>query len=289
MTNFTSTTLKDEGNESAGLGALTTCLGYHTNWDPSHVKLSKPPLLSKKWKEKHIQSRVKEKLVNELPKTPFWEARDVYQWEGFWIPSTVIKSAITFRSSFHARNDDIFLASSMKTGTTWLKSLTLCIMQKESHQTHENSHKHDDILIIENPHFHIPTVEATIHSTKDSQIDLYDASTPRLLHTHMPYAVLPDSVKNSACKIVYIARNPKDTLISMWHFFNSVSRPNQDPYPLEKAVDYFCSGIHLYGPFFEHVVEYWQESQKRPEKILFIKYEELKSEPKRQVSRLLSS
>ncbi|KAK6117867.1 hypothetical protein DH2020_048392 [Rehmannia glutinosa] len=169
-----------------------------------------------------------EKLVNELPKTPFWEARDVYQWEGFWIPSTVIKSAITFRSSFHARNDDIFLASSMKTGTTWLKSLTLCIMQKESHQTHENSHKHDDILTIENPHFHIPTVEATIHSTKDSQIDLYDTSAPHLLHTHLPYAVLPDSVKNSACKI----------------------------------------------------------SQKRPQKILFIKYEELKSEPKQQVSKI---
>ncbi|KAK6117860.1 hypothetical protein DH2020_048394 [Rehmannia glutinosa] len=159
-------------------------------------------------------------------------------------------------------------------------------MQKESHQTHENSHKHDDILTIENPHFHIPTVEATIHSTKDSQIDLYDTSAPRLLHTHLPYAVLPDSVKNSACKIVYIARNPKDTLISMWHFFNSVSRPNQDPYPLEKAVDYFCSGIHLYGPFFEHVVEYWQKSQKRPQKILFIKYEELKSEPKQQVSKI---
>ncbi|KAK6121963.1 hypothetical protein DH2020_044292 [Rehmannia glutinosa] len=175
----------------------------------------------------------------------------------------------------------------MKTGTTWLKALSLCIMQNKNYQTgHGNSHEHDDILTMGNPHFHIPTIEGTIYATKAAQVDIYDASTPRLLHTHLPYAVLPDSVKNSACKIVYIARNPKDTLISMWHFFNSIYKPNQDPIPLEKAFDCFCSGVHPFGPFFEHVVEYWKESQKRPRKILFIKYEELKSDPKRHISKI---
>ncbi|KAK6145452.1 hypothetical protein DH2020_022272 [Rehmannia glutinosa] len=224
-----------------------------------------------------------EKLLNELPKACFWEAKEICQWEGFWFLTPLIEPAITFRSTFEARDDDVLLASTMKTGTTWLKALTLCIMQKRSHQ---NSHELDDILTTGNPHFHIPTIEGTIYATKTPPFDIYDASTPRLLHTHLSYAVLPDSIKNSACKIVYIARNPKDTLISMWHFFNSVFKPNQDPIPLEKALDIFCSGVHLYGPFFEHVVEYWQESQKRPQKILFIKYEELKSDPKQYVSKI---
>ncbi|KAI3471016.1 hypothetical protein Pfo_027679 [Paulownia fortunei] len=225
-----------------------------------------------------------EKSLNELPKARFWEAMDISQWEGFWFEPGLVKPAIIFRSNFQAREDDVLLASTMKTGTTWLKSLSLCIMQKDN-QT-PDSHKHNDILTTENPHFHVPTIESTIYSTKPTQVDLYDASAPRLLHTHLPYAVLPDSIKNSGCKVVYIARNPKDTLISMWHFFNSILRPNHDPFPIEKAVDCFCSGVHQYGSFFDHVVEYWQESQKRPHKILFLKYEELKSDPKGQVSKI---
>ncbi|GFP80748.1 cytosolic sulfotransferase 5 [Phtheirospermum japonicum] len=207
---------------------------------------------------------------------------DIFQWEGYWFEPNLINPAIAFRSTFQARDNDVLLASTMKTGTTWLKALSLCIMQNKSstHQNHENPNKHDrDILTTENPHFHVPTIESTIYSTKTLMVDIYG--------THLPYAVLPDSAKNSSeCKIVYIARNPKDTLISMWHFFNKVLRPDRDPFPLEKAVDCFCDGVHQYGPFFDHVIEYWRESQKRPRKILFVKYEELKCDPKGQVSKI---
>ncbi|XP_012847838.1 PREDICTED: cytosolic sulfotransferase 5-like [Erythranthe guttata] len=34
------------------------------------------------------------------------------------------------------------------------------------------------------------------------------------------------------------------------------------------------------------MVEYWAKSKKRPDKILFVKYEELKTEPKRHVSKI---
>ncbi|KAK6145668.1 hypothetical protein DH2020_022488 [Rehmannia glutinosa] len=226
-----------------------------------------------------------EKSLNDLPKARFWEILDICQWEGFWFEPGLVKPAAIFKSNFQARDDDVILASTIKTGTTWLKALSLCIMEKD-HKTFANSHNHDDILTKESPHYYVPTIESMIYSTKTPHVDLYYTSAPRLLHTHLPYAVLPDSVRNSACKIVYIARNPKDTVISMWHFFNSLFGRNQEPFPLDKAVDCFCSGVHLYGPFFEHVVEYWQESQKRPKKILFIKYEELKSDPKGLVSKI---
>ncbi|KAG8363900.1 hypothetical protein BUALT_Bualt19G0070600 [Buddleja alternifolia] len=225
-------------------------------------------------------SNNEDKSLDDLPKARFWEAMDICQWEGFWFEPNLVKPAMTFRSSFHAQDDDVLLASNIKVGTTWLKSLSLCIMQKNNQQLDF------DILTTENPHFHVPTIESTIYSTKPSQVDLYDASSPRLLHTHLPHAVLPSSIKNSGCKIVYMARNPKDTLISMWHFFNSIFRPHQDPFPLEQAVDCFCSGVHQYGSFFDNVLEYWVESKKRPEKILFLKYEEMKSDPKREVMKI---
>lgn len=60
--------------------------------------------------------------------------------------------------------------------------------------------------------------------------------------------------------------------MSLWHFFNSIFRSNQEPYPLERAVEEFCTEVHQYEPYFENVLGYWLESQKRPEKILFLKY-----------------
>ncbi|CAK9188053.1 unnamed protein product [Ilex paraguariensis] len=225
-----------------------------------------------------------EALLQELPRERFWEAMDICKWEGFWFEPGLVKPAMTFRSSFEARCDDVLLASTMKTGTTWLKALCLCIMHNQCSNAEKEG---EDILTKDSPHFHVQTVETTIYATKPHP-DLHSMPSPRLFHSHLPYNLLPDSIKNSDCKIVYIARNPKDTLVSLWHFFNSILRPNQEPFPLEKAVERFCNGVHQYGPFFDHVLQYWLESQKRPQKILFLKYEELKRDPKGQAKRLAS-
>ncbi|KAG5599649.1 hypothetical protein H5410_031019 [Solanum commersonii] len=48
----------------------------------------------------------------------------------------------------------------------------------------------------------------------------------------------------------------------MWHFFNYNGKRLENFSPLEEVVESFCSGVHLYGPFFEHVLEYWEENLK---------------------------
>nr|XP_004235426.1 cytosolic sulfotransferase 5-like [Solanum lycopersicum] len=219
-------------------------------------------------------------LINELPSALFWDAMEIRKWQGFWFEPGLIKCAMKFSSSFQAGNDDVLLASAPKTGTTWLKALCLCIL----HQNH-NIPENEDLLTKDNPQFHVQTVESSIYSTKPTP-DLYSTPSPRLIHSHLPFHFLPNSIINSNCKIVCVARNPKDTLVSLWHFFNSIFRGNQEPYPLEKAVDEFCTGVHQYGPYFENVLGYWLESQKRPEKILFLKYEEMIKDPKEQVRKL---
>ncbi|TMW88458.1 hypothetical protein EJD97_018541 [Solanum chilense] len=219
-------------------------------------------------------------LINELPSALFWDAMEIRKWKGFWFEPGLIKCAMKFSSSFQAGNDDVLLASAPKTGTTWLKALSLCIL----HQNH-NIPENEDLLTKDNPQFHVQTIESSIYATKPTP-DLYSTPSPRLLHTHLPFHFLPNSIINSNCKIVCVARNPKDTLVSLWHFFNSIFRGNQEPYPLEKAVDEFCTGVHQYGPYFENVLGYWLESQKRPEKILFLKYDEMIKDPKEQVRKL---
>lgn len=47
---------------------------------------------------------------------------------------------------------------------------------------------------------------------------------------------------------------------------------------IEEGFDMFCNGIQVAGPFWEHVLGYWKMSLKYPERVLFLKYEDLKED-----------
>ncbi|KAF7091800.1 hypothetical protein CFC21_094355 [Triticum aestivum] len=47
---------------------------------------------------------------------------------------------------------------------------------------------------------------------------------------------------------------------------------------LDKAYCLFCRGLSPYGPFWEHCLEYWKASLATPDKVLFLKYEEIKED-----------
>ncbi|KAL8240771.1 hypothetical protein R6Q59_014126 [Mikania micrantha] len=107
-----------------------------------------------------------------------------------------------------------------------------------------------------------------------------------LISTHLPYASLPESVISSNCKIVYIYRNIKDVIVSQYHFGREALKLSMEDAPFEEAFNDFCKGVSGYGPYWDHVLGYWKASLERPEKILLLKYEDLKSEPKSNVKRL---
>ncbi|KAL3506608.1 hypothetical protein ACH5RR_031990 [Cinchona calisaya] len=58
------------------------------------------------------------------------------------------------------------------------------------------------------------------------------------------------------------------------------------PWPLDLAVDQFYKGTLPFGPYYDHVLGYRKESLERPEKVLFMTYEELKDDPKTHVKKL---
>lgn len=215
-------------------------------------------------------------LLDQLPKISFGDFFTFYNWDGFWYAPRHLETSKLVQTSFVARDDDVILASSLKTGTIWLKALVYCIMGPKIDDFN------DDPLAKNHPAVYIQTLETQTY-VADPNPDLSGLLSPRIFHTHMPYGVLPDSVKNSKCKIVYIVRNPKDTLVSLWHFFKTVKE-----FPFEVLFEAFCSGVHPFGPFFEHALQYWNQSLKQPQKILFLKYEDLKKDPKGQVKKLAS-
>ncbi|CAN1784385.1 Cytosolic sulfotransferase 8 [Linum perenne] len=139
--------------------------------------------------------------------TLFWDAIQMHESDGFWYgPVDVLHSGNAFRENFQpARDDVVVLASMPKAGTTWLKSLCHCILFRDVREE-------DDLLTKMNPFDCVPTVEATLFLGKPRNFPAIDPER-RLFHTHVPYSSLPDSITNDSpgCKLVYMARDPKDT------------------------------------------------------------------------------
>ncbi|KAL7242058.1 hypothetical protein ACSBR1_014602 [Camellia fascicularis] len=79
-------------------------------------------------------------------------------------------------------------------------------------------------------------------------------ASPRLFRTHISYSLLPQSIKTSSCKIVYITRDARDVSVSLWHFMNTKILPEQGPFLFDEAFESFCNGVLLFGRFHEHVL-----------------------------------
>lgn len=58
----------------------------------------------------------------------------------------------------------------------------------------------------------------------DSFDQLDGKASPRVLNTHVPYRWLPQQHLQNGGKIVHVTRNPKDVLVSMFHFMRKMER-----------------------------------------------------------------
>ncbi|XVE56769.1 hypothetical protein DITRI_Ditri04bG0037500 [Diplodiscus trichospermus] len=216
-----------------------------------------------------------------LPVGNGWMTEHLVHYQGFWLgPKAALKGIMWIQDHFKPRPSDIFLATFPKTGTTWLKALTFATINRTRYDFSNHP------LLTTGPHACFPFLDTYIHDTDQSAFTLDAFPSPRFLSTHMPYTLLPDFITSAGCRFVYICRDPKDVLVSTWHFMSKLRPKELPPLSLEEAFELFCQGISHYGPYWDHVLGYWKASLESPEKILFLKYEELKEEPVVMVKRL---
>ncbi|TMW81308.1 hypothetical protein EJD97_010476, partial [Solanum chilense] len=221
------------------------------------------------------------KLLLTLPKERGWRVSHIYNYQGFWAIPKVIQGVIACQQQFQAQDSDIILVTNSKSGTTWLKALLFALVNRVKHPIFEQNHP----LLIKNPHDLVPFLERTLYV--DGQVpDFSSFTTPRLLSTHLPFASLPKSIQDSNTKLVYLCRNFRDTFISTWHFINNSNLEHKNTNSIGRAFDLFCNGISPYGPFWNHVLDYWKASIEKPNKVIFLMYEEIKEQPKIQIKRL---
>ncbi|CAA7049869.1 unnamed protein product [Microthlaspi erraticum] len=214
-------------------------------------------------------------LMSYLPKDRNFFTEHLYQYQGFWYPPNLLEGVLYSQKHFHARDSDIILVSSPKSGTTWLKALAFALVQRQEFQNPLESHP----LLHNNPHSLVPFIEAfNFHTQKDT--------FPRIFSTHIPLGSLPESVQDSSCKIVYCCRNPKDAFVSLWHFMKRLVLKEMVGCTMEEMVRGFCRGSSVYGPFWDHALEYWKESLENPERVFFVMYEEMREKPEEWVMKI---
>ena len=183
------------------------------------------------------------------------------------------------QEQFKAHPSDIVLCSFPKTGTTWLKALSFAIATRKRFGDISTTNP----LLTTVPHECIPFLEADLIQNSDNR----DPELP-LFATHLSYTCLPKSILESRCKIVYICRDPKDTFVSLWHFLDKFlgTRERKQQLCFELEFERFCQGKSSYGPFWDHVLAFWNASLGSPERVLFLKYEDMKKDTLFYIKRL---
>ncbi|KAL0685293.1 hypothetical protein Bca4012_052141 [Brassica carinata] len=188
-------------------------------------------------------------LISTLPSDKDFMGYPLYNYKGCWYYPNTLQAVLDVQAHFRPRKTDIILASLPKGGTTWLKSLVFALVHREKYRENPPIHP----LLSENPHDLVPFLE----------IKLYAGSQT------------PD-----------LSKGIKDTFVSGWHYRNMLHRTKMDQATFELMFDAYWKGVILYGPYWEHVLGYWNGSLEDGENVLFLKYEEMFEEPRVQVKRL---
>ncbi|NXB11532.1 ST1C1 Sulfotransferase, partial [Cnemophilus loriae] len=178
---------------------------------------------------------------------------------------------------FKARPDDVLIATYAKAGTTWTQEVVDMVQQngdteKCKRETTYKRHPFLEWFMTEPP------------SARYSGLELAEAMpSPRTIKTHLPVQLLPPSFWEQNCKIIYVARNAKDNLVSYYHF-HRMNKGLPDPGTWEEFVEKFMTGKVLWGSWYDHVKGWWKAKDKH--RILYLFYEDMKENPKREIQKI---
>ncbi|KAM4607426.1 sulfotransferase 6B1 [Polymixia lowei] len=192
----------------------------------------------------------------------------LYRYKGVLYPTVMCpEDHLKALENVQAREDDVMLVAYPKCGFNWMvgvlrKVLAAAGVTMESRMP----------PLIE---FFGPEVLKVMDRTR----------SPRFLGTHMHPDNIPASFYAKKTKMLVIFRNPKDTLVSFYHFSNNnLILPSGQSW--ENFFSHFMTGDVPWGSYFEHALA-WEKRIDDPN-VMIVTYEELKqdlSEGIRQISR----
>lgn len=181
----------------------------------------------------------------------------LYRFGGVLYPTIMCpEENLTGLGQIRARADDVMLVAYPKCGFNWMVGVLRQIIAEASGVSAEV--KGPPIM-----EFFGPEVIKNFENVP----------SPRFLGTHLHPDNIPNTFYENKTKMLVIFRNPKDTLVSYYHFCN-----NNPVLPTLTSWDSFfndfMSGDVAWGSYFEHALA-WEKKMDDPN-VMVVTYEDLK-------------
>ncbi|XP_069830985.1 amine sulfotransferase-like [Dendropsophus ebraccatus] len=176
--------------------------------------------------------------------------------------------AIDAIEDMEIRESDVFLVTYPKSGTIWTQQILSLIFN----EGHRNGTEHIDNIN------RMPWIEYNLNN-----MDFNIRPSPRLFTTHLPYYLMPRDLRSKMPKMIYVSRNPKDNLVSFYHFYK-IKPDIKCTISWEKFIEIFISGKVLGGSWFDHLRGWY--THKEDFNILFVTYEEMKQDLRSAVKKI---
>ncbi|XP_063285664.1 sulfotransferase 1C1-like [Pelobates fuscus] len=178
--------------------------------------------------------------------------------------------------SFQAHPADILVAAYPKAGTTWMQEIVDMICEDGDIMKCRRAPTYD----------RHPFLEVVAPEPVPSGLQLAEQmEPPRILKTHLPVQLLPPSFWKNNCKVIYVARNAKDCMVSYFHF-QRMNKGLPDPGTWDNYFSTFMSGTVPWGSWFDHVIGWWKA--KDSHQILYIFYEDMIKNPEHEIQKVMS-
>ncbi|XP_069803468.1 sulfotransferase 2B1-like [Dendropsophus ebraccatus] len=196
--------------------------------------------------------------------------RQYIQYEDIRIPGGVhtVESLNYASKEFETRDDDVFNVTYPKSGTTWLQEILSLIYSNGDPTPVKATYSWD----------RVPWIEQ--HSGRQH---LENKPSPRLITTHLPFHLFPQSFSKTKAKVIYTIRNPKDVCVSLY-YFSKIAQFMEYRDDFQDFVSLFLSKDIIFGRWFEHV-KGWLTLKDSPN-LLILSYEDMIKDLKSNVTKI---
>eukprot|EP01084_Bolivina_argentea_P154278 268963_1 len=208
-----------------------------------------------------------------------------------YTPSINKKAVDYLRNNFITQPNDIIITSYPRCGTHWLMKICFEIIKNCSKNANNlpPEYKNTDIRFI-------PLIESMV--SKNNGINILKTFRNRYNNkynifntywSHAPFYLFPAKQINKHSKIIHIIRDPKDVIVSMFHFFNAVAKNNNinnTTIKLNDLIKLFNIGFVSGGNYWSSYLSWWYEYKKNNLNILWLFYEDIKKNPMKEFKRI---
>ncbi|KAJ6635541.1 Luciferin sulfotransferase [Pseudolycoriella hygida] len=175
--------------------------------------------------------------------------------------------------SFNVRQDDVWMVSYPRTGSTWAQEMIWLLANNLNYEGAKHLQQLRSPLLELSAYFQ-EDHNTWLKSNMGTSVKLTQSlPSPRFIKSHLPWQLLPKNLSTVNPKIIYIARNAKDTCVSFYHYLSLIHKVVGS---FEEFCNLFLEDNLVCGSMWKHMLGFW--NHRNDTNILFLKYEDMKKD-----------